>query len=217
MDQLNNPKPAVVFDFGGVLMDWNPRYLYRKLFNGDSQAVERFLTEIGFEEWNLRQDAGYPIANAIAELSAKFPHLAHLIQAYDERWDETIAGSIQPTVEILHSLKQAGYPLYGLTNWSAETFSRVRHQYSFFDWFLDIVVSGEEKVVKPDPRLFAILLKRIGRPANECLLIDDSLPNVTGAAQLGIMTIRFESPEQLAAELSRRHLLPNGARLPTAL
>jgi 2-haloacid dehalogenase len=206
MSPFNHPYLAIVFDFGGVLLDWNPRYLYRKLFNGDPNAMERFLTEIGFVEWNLQQDKGRPLAVAVAELSERFPQYADLIQAYDERWPESIAGPIQPTVNILYALKQAGYPLYGLSNWSAETFQRVRHRYAFLDWFETIVVSGDVKLVKPDPRIYSVFLERVGRTAGECLFIDDSEANVAVAGQLGFKTIRFESPEQLARELHQRGL-----------
>ncbi len=207
---MNEPKdrpPAIVFDFGGVLLDWNPRYLYRKLFDDDHEAVERFLNEIGFSDWNLKQDEGRPFAAAVAELSERFPQHADLIKAYDERWEESMGGEIQRSVEILHALKRAGHTLYGLSNWSAETFRRIRHKYAFLDLFEAIVLSGEVKVIKPDPRIYALLLDKVNRPAEECLFIDDSETNVTVADRLGFQTIRFESPEQLASELRRLGLL----------
>ncbi len=125
-------KPAIVFDFGGVLVDWNSHYLYRKLLNGDDAAIDRFLTEIGFTEWNLHQDKGRSFADGVAVLSAQFPQYADLIRAYDERWQESLSGPIAGTVEILRSLKEAHYPLYGLSNWALEKFNLVRHQYEFF-------------------------------------------------------------------------------------
>ena len=207
MNELKNRAPAIVFDFGGVLLDWDPRYLYRKLFDEDHEAVERFLTEIGFTEWNIKQDEGRPFAVAVAELSERFPHHADLIKAYDERWEESMGGEITPTVEILHTLKRTGHALYGLSNWSAETFRRIRHKHMFLDVFDGIVLSGEVKVAKPDPRIYALLLEKVGRPAEECLFIDDSEKNVSVAAGLGFQTIRFESPEQLEGELRRRGLL----------
>src|SRR5919107_878420 len=106
--------PAIVFDFGGVLLDWNPRYLYRKLFDDDHEAVERFLAEIGFTEWNLKQDEGRPFAVAVSELSERFPQHADLIKAYDERWEESMGGEIRATVGILYALRRAGHTLYGL-------------------------------------------------------------------------------------------------------
>jgi 2-haloacid dehalogenase len=207
MKQLTQPSPVIIFDFGGVLLDWNPHYLYRKLFDDDPEAVDRFLAEIGFAEWNLEQDRGRPFSVAVAELAARFPHYAELVKAYDERWEESLSGSIQPTVDILYALKQAGYRLYGLSNWSAETFGRIRHKHSFMDWFDRIVISGEVKLIKPDPRIYGLLLEHIGLRAEECLFIDDAEANIAVADQLGFQTIRFESPEKLAKELERRGLL----------
>jgi len=205
--QVQNSRPAIIFDFGGVLVDWNPRYLYRKYFGDDSTAMESFLTEIGFSDWNLQQDEGRPFVEGVAELVGRFPHHAELISAYQHHWEESVAGPIQPSVDILYALKAAGYPLYGLTNWSAETFALTRQKYQFFDCFEDIVVSGAIKMIKPDPRIFQVMLDQIGRPAAECIFIDDSLVNVTAARSLGFQTIRFESSEQLQAELSARKLL----------
>jgi len=207
MNELKGRPPAIVFDFGGVLLDWNPRYLYRKLFDDDHEAVERFLNEIGFSEWNLKQDEGRPFAAAVTELSERFPHHADLIRAYDERWEESMGGEIQPSVEILHALKRAGHTLYGLSNWSAETFRRIRHKHAFMALFEAIVISGEVKLIKPDPRIYALLLDKVNRPAEECLFIDDSETNVTVAGRLGFQTIRFESPEQLSKELRRLGIL----------
>lgn len=197
---------AIVFDFGGVLFDWNPHYLYRKYFN-DAEAVERFLSTIGFAEWNAQQDRGRPFAQAVAELSAQFPEHADLIRAYDERWIESLGGVIQPTVDILRSLKEAGYPLYALSNWSAEKYQLVRARYEFLSWFQDIVISGAVKIAKPDPRIFELLLGKIKQPAENCLLIDDSVDNIKVARGLGFATIRLESPEQLRMELVQIGLL----------
>lgn len=198
--------PIFVFDFGGVLIDWDPRYLYRKLFGGDNVAMERFLSEVNFYDWNHEQDKGRPFDEGIAELSEKFPHYATMISAFGERWEETIAGQIPETVATLQQLKEQGYPLFGLTNWSAETFSRIRPRYDFLSWFDDIVVSGEVGVAKPDPVIYEILLEAAKANAEQCLFIDDSKVNVNAAAELGFMTIRFESPEQLQQELSMRGL-----------
>ena len=203
-------RPAIVFDFGGVLLEWDPRHLYRKLFGPDLEAMERFLAEIGFAEWNLEQDRGRPFALGVAELSQRFPRYADLIRAYDERWEESIAGPIQPTIRILAALKQAGRALYGLSNWSAETFRRIRPRYGFFDWFEAIVISGEVGLVKPDPRIFQTFLTRVGRAPGECLFIDDGERNVAVARSLGFDVIRFASPEQLERELIRRALLTPG-------
>jgi 2-haloacid dehalogenase len=207
MNQRNNHYPAIVFDFGGVLIDWNPRYLYANLFDSDANAMERFLAEIGFMEWNLQQDKGRPFASGVAELCRRFPHYADLIRAYDERWEESIGGPIQATVNILASLKQAGYRLYGLSNWSAEKFYGFSARYEFFAWFEDIVLSGDVGLVKPDPRIYLLLLERIGRTAGECLFIDDSEANILAAHEVGFGTIHYESPEQLAAALYQRNIV----------
>ncbi len=198
--------PAIVFDFGGVLLEWNPRHLYRKLFP-DADAMEAFLTEIDFAAWNVEQDRGRPFSLGVAELSGRFPKHADLIRAYHERWEESIAGPISGTVALLAKLKRAGYPLYGLSNWSAETFARIRPRYAFFDSFDAILISGELGLVKPDPRIFHALLARAGRPAADCLFIDDGQDNIDAARTLGFRTIRFESAELLEAELCWLRLL----------
>lgn len=201
------PVSAVIFDFGGVLLKWDPRLLYNKFFPNDPAAVERFLTEIGFEEWNQKQDAGRPFAEGVAELTRRFPAHRGLIKAYVERWNESIGGAIELSVGLLYSLKQAGCPLYGLSNWSAETFSVVRREYAFFDWFDAIVLSGEVKLLKPDTRIFEVLLQKVGRPAQECLFVDDALKNIEAAQTLGFQTHYFQTPERLEAELKARGLI----------
>ena len=206
MKSDNRQQPAIIFDFGGVLIDWNARHLYHKLFD-DTRAMERFLAEIDFHGWNLELDRGRPYAESVVELSRQFPHYADLIKAYDERWEESLNGPIQATVEILQALKTRGYALYGLTNWAAEKYEFIHHKYPFLGLFDDIVVSGKVKLVKPDPRIFALLLEKTKRPAAECLFIDDSETNVTAARSLGFKTILFKSAEQLGMELSRLGLL----------
>lgn len=197
---------AIIFDFGGVLLEWDPHRLFRPYFT-DAQEMERFLAEINFQDWNLEQDKGRPFSKAVAELSAKFPQYSHLIRAYHEKWDESIVGQIQGTVNILHDLDKRGFPLYGLSNWSHETFSLIRTKYPFFDLFKDIIISGAVKIIKPDPRIFLIALDRIGYPANECLLIDDSTTNVVTAQRMGWNTIQFHSPQQLEQEVRQFGLL----------
>lgn len=202
LSQPISGQPAIVFDFGGVLMDWNPRYLYRKLFNHDEQAMERFLVEVGFFEWNQQQDAGRPFSEAVAELSARHPQYCDLIRAYDERYEESLSGPIMETVDILRQLHSSGFSLYGLSNWPAEKFQGVRARYDFFRWFDGIVLSGEVRITKPDPRIFHLLLEQIGRPAQECLLIDDSIHNIATAQALGFQTILFHSPQELEKQLT---------------
>lgn len=194
------PAKTVVFDLGGVLVDWDPRYLYRTLMPSEAE-VERFLTEVATPEWNAAQDVGRTWAEAVETLSAQFPEHADLIAAYDERWLETIRGDIPGTVEILGQLRAAGTPLYALTNWSAEKFPLARERFGWLAWFEGIVVSGEEQVVKPDPRIYHILLDRHGLDPAATVFIDDSRPNVDAAAAVGITALHFTSPQGLRDDL----------------
>ncbi len=192
---------AIVFDFGNVLIEWDPRYLYRKLFTGDENGMEKFLTEIDFARWNMLQDAGRPFADGVADLCARFPQYCDLIHSYNERWEESIGGAIWPTVAIVKQLKQAGYPLYGLSNFSAEKFPLMQHRYQFFDWFDHIVLSGDVGMAKPDQRIFHLMSERIRRPTQQCLLIDDSFPNIQAACQTGFEVIHFQDAVQLKRDL----------------
>lgn len=194
------PAKTVVFDLGGVLVDWDPRYLYRTLMPSEAE-VERFLTEVATPEWNAAQDVGRTWAEAVETLSAQFPEHADLIAAYDERWLETIRGDIPGTVEILGQLRASGTPLYALTNWSAEKFPLARERFGWLAWFEGIVVSGEEQVVKPDPRIYRILLDRHGLDPAATVFIDDSRPNVEAAAAVGITALHFTSPQGLRDDL----------------
>ena len=191
---------VVVFDLGGVLIDWNPRYLYRQLFD-DEAAMERFLAEVCHSAWNEEQDRGRTFADAVEEAAALYPEQRALIEAYHQRWDEMLAGPIAGTVSILAELKEAGCELHALTNWSAEKFPIARERYTFLDWFATILVSGEARLIKPDPRIFQLLLERVGRAADACVYIDDNARNVEAAAALGFEAIHFGSPEQLRDEL----------------
>ncbi len=204
MTLSENHNLAIVFDFGGVLLDWSPRYLYKKHFNGDIEAVDRFLAEVGFYAWNDEQDRGRPFAEAVAELSARFPQYAGLIRTYDEEYAQSIGGPIQTSVDKLRAIKQAGYPLYALSNWSVEKFEVVRPKYDFMDWFDDILISGEVKLIKPDPRIFEAFLERTHRRAEKCLFIDDSAQNIAVARGMDFKTIHYQGPEQLDAELRRQ-------------
>jgi 2-haloacid dehalogenase len=198
---------AIIFDFGGVLIEWDPRNLYRHYFN-QPEKMEQFLSDVNFSQWNIEQDRGRPFAEGIAVLSAQYPHYAAYIHAFGERWDETLVGTIDGTVKILRELKQAGYPLYALSNWSAETFPIARRKFDFFDAFDEIVLSGAVGMVKPERGIFDLLLQKIGRPAHECLFIDDALANIQQADRMGFKTVLFKSPQQLRAELQGLKLLP---------
>jgi 2-haloacid dehalogenase len=196
---------AVVFDLGGVLIDWDPRHLYRKLL-ADEAAVEEFLATVCTPEWNAEQDRGRPFAEAVAELAERHPEHAAAIAAYHERWPEMVAGDVPGTVEVLADLRAAGVPLYALTNWSAETFAITRDRFEFLDWFDGLLVSGEERVAKPDPAIFRLLLDRFGLDPAATVFVDDSEANVAAARGLGIDAVRFTGPEQLRRELSARRM-----------
>jgi 2-haloacid dehalogenase len=193
---------AVVFDLGGVLIDWDPRYLYRSLFGDDEAAMETFLATVCTPEWNRKQDAGRLWSDAVAELVAKHPGQRELIVAYHERWSETLGDAIEPTVAVLAELHEAGVPVYALSNWSAETFPTARPRYPFLEWFDGIVISGEVGSAKPDRRIYEALLERHGLEAGEILFIDDSAENVAAAETLGIRSIRFTSGPALRRELA---------------
>ena len=204
---MTSPIRAIIFDFGNVLLEWNPRYVYQRYFPDDSEGMESFLREVNFMEWNLQQDKGRSFAEGVAVLSEKFPHYAQLIQAYHDNWSDSIGNPYEGTIAIMRQLKQAGYPLYGLSNWSAETFPRAREKYDFFALLDDFVISGDVGHVKPDPEIFQILLKKIGKPAHECLFIDDAQANIDQARKMGFATIHFQSSEQLAQVLHELQIL----------
>jgi 2-haloacid dehalogenase len=197
---------TVVFDLGGVLIDWNPRYLYRKLFSNEA-LMEEFLASVCNQAWNECQDAGRPWSEATAELVARFPEQEALVRAYHERWDEMLGGCIDGTVAVVEELHAAGVPMYALTNWSSETFHHARRRFPVLDRFRGIVVSGEEKVIKPDEKIFRVLFDRHGIDPYASVFIDDVDRNVAAARALGMTGIRFESPAQLRQELARLGLL----------
>lgn len=205
---MTHPEKAIIFDFGNVLLTWDPRQLFQRSFPQGPQAVDAFMDEIGFVDWHIEQDRGRPFAEAIAEAIAKFPQYAHIFPDYDTCYDQAVVGPITGTVEILRQLKQAGYPLYGLSNYPTEKFPLALQKYAFLHWFDEILISGKVGLVKPDPAIFHLLLANIGRAAEECIFIDDSSANVLSARQLGFTAIQFHSPEQLERELSSLNILP---------
>ena len=198
---------TVVFDVGGVLLDWNPRHLYRTMFDGDHEAMECFLAGVCSPAWNLSLDAGKPFAEGVAELCGRFPDQAALIAAYDRRWEDMVQGAFEDTVDLARTLKANGYPLYALTNFSSEKMALVRPRYDFFTLFDGMVVSGEIGIVKPDPAIYRHLLDRFNLAAEETLFIDDSGVNVAGAATAGLRVIHYHSAAQLSADLARWGLL----------
>lgn len=197
---------VVVFDLGGVLIDWDPRHLYRKLI-ADRDEMEWFLAEVCHSQWNGEQDRGRSFAEAIEEAAARHPDRRPLIEAYFGRWEEMLGGPIEGAVAILDELREAGYELHALTNWSAETFPIARQRYRFLDWFETILVSGEVGLIKPDLAIFRLLLERIGRPAGACVYIDDNAANIAAAEEFGLVAIRFEDPEGLRHALVGHGLL----------
>lgn len=198
---------AVVFDLGGVLIDWNPRYLYRQLFDGDDAAMERFLAEVTTPEWNLEQDAGRTWDEAVEALTRQHPEHAELIAAYRDRWTETLGEAIGPTVTVLDELRQTEVRLFALSNWSAETFPVARPRYPFLDWFEGIVISGEVGITKPDERVYHHLLDRFGLDAASTVFIDDSAANVRAAREVGMIALRFEGGDALRRALADLGLL----------
>lgn len=194
---------TIVFDLGGVLIDHDPRYLYRKLLPSENE-VTAFLTDICHHEWNEMQDAGRSLSEATAERVSKFPDHAELIEAYYGRWEEMLNGAIEGTVKIFEDLRAQGKPIYGLSNFSAETYVTARKHYAFLDWFEGIVVSGEDKLIKPDLRIYQLLLDRYGLKAEDLIFIDDRKDNIEAAQSLGITGIHFTSPEKLHQELNKR-------------
>jgi 2-haloacid dehalogenase len=195
----------VIFDLGGVLIDWNPRYLYRKLL--PEPEVESFVQRVVPTSWHVQMDAGYPFAEAIAERLDEHPEHTSLIRAYVERWAEMLGGAIEGTVEILRALRGRGTPVYSLTNWSAETFHHAEARFEFLTWFEDILVSGRERIMKPDPAIYRRLLDRNALSPERGVFIDDVPENLEGAHAIGLDTIHFTSPEALRAELEARGLI----------
>lgn len=190
----------IVFDFGGVLVDWNPRYLYDGYF-GDEAKSCWFIDNICTGEWNMQMDGGKPFAEGVAELSAVHPEWAGAIEIYHSRWMEMIGGEVAGTADVVRRLKEAGYGVYGLTNWSGETFPAVRDRYEVFALLDGIVVSGDEHLLKPDPRIYRLLLDRYSLRPEESLFIDDNEANVAGARAVGMYGLRFGSAAQLDNDL----------------
>jgi 2-haloacid dehalogenase len=196
---------AVVFDFGGVLIDWSPEYLYRELIPDETER-RWFLTHVCSMDWVIRQDGGQPIVEATDELVAKFPDHEPLIRAFYERWHEMVGGLLEEGVAIMEKLEAAHVPLFGLTNWSAETFPYAWEHYPVLRRFRDIIVSGRVKLVKPDPAIFAAMRERIelqlpGIEPAELVFIDDNVKNAQAATALGWHGVHHTSAAQTEAKL----------------
>lgn len=198
---------TIIFDLGAVLIDWNPRHLYRKLFSSEEE-MEIFLRDVCTSDWNEAQDEGRTLAAGTDLLVASFPHHEENIRAYYGRWSEMLAGEIEGTKNILQQLKESGqYKLYALTNWSDETFPIAQAMYPSLHWFDGVVVSGREKMRKPAAAFYQLLLNRYQVAAANALFIDDNERNVIAARAFGIDSILFENPHQLKIELENRSII----------
>jgi 2-haloacid dehalogenase len=201
------PRPnVVVFDLGGVLIDWSPRHLYRQLID-DEDEIQPFLEEIGFVAWNAELDAGRSWPEAVEDLATRYPHRRALIEAFYARWSETLGKAIEGTVEILRELLDAGVRVVALSNWSADTYPVALERFAFLGWFEVVVISGEVGASKPDPRMFEALMARHAVDPAEAVFIDDSPANVAAAARLGFHALAFTSPDDFRAELVALGLL----------
>ena len=198
---MKSEASVVVFDLGGVLVDWSPRYLYRKLFNGDEAAMEHFLATVCTQAWNLQQDAGRSFAEACGSLKALHPEKSELIDAWFDRFDEMLAGTIPGSVSILAELRSQGVPLYALSNWSVETFPAALKRFEFLKWFRGVTLSGEVKLLKPDPRIFKLFLETFAIDPALTVYIDDREPNVEAAMDCGMHGILFTDAPALRTEL----------------
>ncbi|MGQ0738097.1 MAG: HAD family hydrolase [Bacteroidota bacterium] len=199
---------TIIFDLGGVLIDWNPGYVFTENYFESPEQREYFLNHVCTPDWNENQDAGYPIASATAERVALFPGWEKEIKDYYGRWTEMLGGPIDETVEIFRQLRQNPVlKLYALTNWSAETFPIALQRYDFLHWFDGRVVSGEEKMRKPFPEFYQLLLNRYNIKSEEAFFIDDSLRNVKAAEELSINCIHFQKPEELQMRLKEIKLI----------
>lgn len=196
---------TVVFDLGGVLVDWNPRYLYRKIFS-DEAEMEKFLSEVCTPAWNNELDKGRSFKEACTTLARQFPRYAREIEMYRTRWGEMIPRAVEGTAEILKSVKKNGYPVYALSNFSAETFPLAVGKFPFLKLFDGVVLSGEEKLVKPDPLIYQRLLNRYRLRADECLYIDDNATNIAEGKKQGLTGILFTSAENLRLQLLQYHI-----------
>lgn len=195
------PHPTtVVFDIGNVLLDWDPRYLYRKMFD-DHDRMEWFLSNVCTPAWNIEQDRGRTFAEAVSELVAVHPHLEAEIRAFDERWPETVSQVIDGSLDILQTLRDRGVPNYAITNFSAEKFADARRIWPFLDSFDGIVVSGEHRLLKPEAAIYRLLLDTHGLSAPDCVFIDDSPKNVEGARAVGMHALHFTGPDRLRMDL----------------
>ncbi len=198
----------IIFDLGGVLIDWNPEYVYLKEFKGDRKKMQIFFDHVCTFDWNENQDAGYSLSKATNDRVILFPEQESLIRMYYDRWEEMLGGEIEGSVSILRKLKDNPfYKVVSLTNWSAETFPIALKRFDFLHWFEGIVVSGTEKTRKPFSEIYQTTLKRYNLEASESLFIDDNKRNIAAADKLGIQTIIFHDPDQLEKDLKIKGII----------
>ena len=201
MHKLKN----IILDFGGVLIDWNPLYLYSKIF-GSEEKAKHFLENVCKYEWNLLQDAGRPLVEATQILQEQYPEYKDEIAMYYDRWEEMLGGTLDENTKLIKPLKEK-YNVYGLTNWSAETLPIAKNLYNFFDELDGIVVSGDEKLIKPDPKIYQVLIDRYAIKPEESLFIDDNFDNIVAAQKLGFRTIHFTNEVNLEKTLKEMNVL----------
>jgi len=192
---------GVVFDLGGVVIDWNPMRLYRKVFEGDETKAANFLATICTNEWNGQQDAGRDLIQATAERVALYPEWEREIRCYYGRWIEMIGGAVPGTGELMAEIKAAGLHLFALSNWHCETFARVRHSFKELDLFEHIVLSGEHGCIKPNPPIYALAIECYGIAPENLVFVDDSLPNVEGSVRAGLPALLFTGADKLRQDL----------------
>ena len=196
--KINN----IIFDLGGVLIDWNPDYVFLKEFQGNKEKMQEFYNKVCTFDWNENQDAGYPLKKATEDRIKLFPEYENLIQMYYGRWEEMLGGAIEDSVSILKKIvENTNYKTIALTNWSAETFPIALKRYDFLHWFEGIVVSGTEKTRKPFKKIYYLTLERYNLKAANSLFIDDNERNIFAAKEIGINTIKFNNPSQLENDL----------------
>jgi 2-haloacid dehalogenase len=200
-------RSVAIFDLGGVVIDWNPRYLYRKLFDGNDRAMEHFLATVCTPSWNELQDGGRTFADACASLKATHPGETELIDAWFKRYDEMLGGEIPGTIEILTEMRSRGITLYALSNWSTETFPLALSRFECLKWFQGVLLSGEVRLLKPDRRIFEVFLKTFAIDPARAIYIDDRRANVEVAASFGMYGVLFTDSHSLRAELMKEGLI----------
>ena len=201
-DHAPAPIDAFLFDLGGVLIDWSPRYLFARHFGGDDAALDHFLTEVCPPEWNVTMDAGKPAHVGLAERVAAHPEHEGMIRRWFDEWPAMMRDAHHGTVEILGDLRDRGYRLYALTNWSADTFHHAEKRFEWLQWFEDIVVSGRIGLIKPDPAIFRHSAEQLGLAPERTLFIDDSAKNIAAADALGFHVHHFTGPEGLRERIA---------------